>query len=595
MRNFGYEEDGYVKSAGDWRLWKRIGSYISQHRFTFSGAVVISLIITGATLAQPWLMQIGIDSFITNDSVDIQTRLTGLTSTATWYALMVLLVFGFGFSQIILLEYIGQSIMHTIRQDLFKHILRLDLPFFNATPTGRLVTRLTNDIQNMHEMFTSVLVTMFNDILRLVGILVALYLMNVRLALIMSIFVPISLFTTVVFAKLAREKFRAIRSQLAKINSFLSETLAGISILQIFNRQNHTSNQFDELNRGYLKRSLAQIRLFGAFMPITEFMGSAAVALILWYGGKEIIGEQLTVGELVAFLSYMRLFFQPLRELSQKFSIVQSAMASAERIFQLQDTKPQIEEQEKTVGKSTFNGEVTFENISFGYSHDEPVITDLTLTLPAGKTIALVGTTGSGKTTLVNLLLRFYDVDQGTISIDTVPLSEFSLKHLRSLVGVVLQDTLILQDSLLSNITMESGKSRSEIEHLMQKTGMQRFIDKLPDGLDTQIGDGGQELSTGEKQLLSFARILCRDPRVLILDEATAAIDTESENILEDAITDIFAGRTSLIIAHRLSTIRRADYIVVMQNGRIVEQGKHQELMDDKGRYYELVSLDLKE
>ena len=595
MRNFGYEEDGYVKSVGDWRLWKRIGSYVSQHRFTFSGAVIISLIITGATLAQPWLMQIGIDSFITNESADIQTRFAGLTSTAAWYALMVLLVFGFSFSQVILLEYIGQSIMHTIRQDLFKHILRLDLPFFNATPTGRLVTRLTNDIQNMHEMFTSVLVTMFNDILRLVGILIALYLMNVRLALIMSVFVPISLFTTIIFAKLARQKFRAIRSQLAKINSFLSETLAGISILQIFNRQDHTSSQFDQLNRGYLERTLAQIRLFGAFMPLTEFMGSAAIALILWYGGKEIIGEQLTVGELVAFISYMRLFFQPLRELSQKFSIVQSAMASAERIFQLQDTKPQIDEPEQAAERSTFNGEVTFDNISFGYNFDEPVIKDLTLTLPAGKTIALVGTTGSGKTTLVNLLLRFYDVDQGTISIDGVPLSEFSLKHLRSLVGVVLQDTLILQDSLLANISMDSGKSRSEIEHLMQRTGMQRFIDKLPEGLDTQIGDGGQELSTGEKQLLSFARILCRDPRVLILDEATAAIDTESENILEDAITDIFAGRTSLIIAHRLSTIRRADYIVVMQNGRLVEQGEHRELMDKEGRYYELVSLDLKE
>ncbi len=595
MRNFGYEEDGYIKSVGDWRLWKRIGSYVSQHRFTFFGAVVISLIITGATLAQPWLMQIGIDAFITNESADIPSRLAGLTSTAGWYALMVLLVFCFSFYQVILLEYIGQSIMHTIRQDLFKHILRLDLPFFNATPTGRLVTRLTNDVQNMHEMFTSVLVTMFNDILRLAGILIALYIMNVRLALIMSVFVPISLFTTAVFAKLARKKFRAIRSQLAKINSFLSETLAGISILQIFNRQNHTTHQFDELNRGYLERTLAQIRLFGAFMPLTEFMGSAAIALILWYGGKEIIGKQLSVGELVAFLSYMRLFFQPLRELSQKFSIVQSAMASAERIFQLQDTKPQVEEPEKTLQRSNFEGKVTFDNISFGYNSDEPVITDLSLTLPAGKTIALVGTTGSGKTTLVNLLLRFYDVDKGCISVDDIPLSDFSLKELRNLVGVVLQDTLILQDSLLANITMDSAKSRSEIEQLMQKTGMQRFIDKLPDGLDTQIGDGGQELSTGEKQLLSFARILCRDPRVLILDEATAAIDTESENILENAITEIFAGRTSLIIAHRLSTIRRADYIVVMQNGHIVEQGEHQELMNKKGRYYELVSMDLKE
>ncbi|WP_163337240.1 ABC transporter ATP-binding protein [Desulfopila sp. IMCC35008] len=593
MRNFGYEEDGHTRSVGDMRLWKRIVRYTSVHGVAFAGAVFISLLVTGATLAQPWLMQIGIDRYITNETLNLAGRVGGLSNTAVWYGAMVIMVFLFSFFQIILLEYIGQSIMHSIRQDLFSHLLRLDLPFFNANPTGRLVTRLTNDIQNMHEMFTSVMVTLFNDCLRLLGILIALFIMNSKLALLMSLFMPIAIITTILFARLARERFRAIRSQLAKINSFLSETLSGITILQIFNRQDYTRDQFEKLNKGYLQRTLSQIRLFGTFMPLTEFMSSAAVALILWYGGREILHQHLTVGELVAFISYMRLFFQPLRELSQKFSIVQSAMASAERIFQLQDTQPVIEEPTHPTQKRDFEGRLDFNGITFGYDAETPVIHDLQLTVKAGKTVAMVGTTGSGKTTLVNLLLRFYTPQQGDICIDGIPVSEISHNHLRNLVGVVLQDTLLLQDSLLSNIVMDTGKTRDDVLEIMRKTGMKRFIDKLPEGLDTQIGDGGQELSTGEKQLLSFARILCRDPRVLILDEATAAIDTESENILEEAITDIFKGRTSLIIAHRLSTIRRADHIVVMKNGRITEQGNHEQLMQKQAHYYELVTMDL--
>lgn len=328
-------------------------------------------------------------------------------------------------------------------------------------------------------------------------------------------------------------------------------------------------------------------------MPLTEFLSSAAVALILWYGGGEVLRSRLTLGELVAFISYMRLFFQPLRELSQKYSVVQSAMASAERIFQLLDTQSSISSPPLPAKIEKLRGGLEFRHLRFGYEAENPVLHDISLSLHPGQTVALVGTTGSGKTTLVNLLLRFYEPQEGQILIDGQDIATLDIKELRTIIGVILQDVFILQDTLLANIVMDTGRDRKQVEEILARTGMERFVRKLPQGLDTPIGEGGTELSTGEKQLLSFARVLCRNPSILVLDEATAAIDTESENILEQAIADSFQGRTSLVIAHRLSTIRRADHIIVMAHGRIVEQGSHEELLSHNGHYALLVAMDL--
>ncbi|MBW2328188.1 MAG: ABC transporter ATP-binding protein [Deltaproteobacteria bacterium] len=594
MRNFGYFEEGSIGRISDTRIWQRLLSYCRVHRTGLAAAILLSMLVTGTTLALPRFMQMAIDNCMTATGIDIASRMGGLGELALMYGLAVAVTFVAGFFQVVLLEYIGQFIMNRLRNDLYRHMLCLDLAFFHSHPAGRLVTRLTNDIQNMHEMFTSVMVTLFNDALKLIGILVVLYLLNVRLAMVMTVFLPLSLIVTLLFSRLARDRFRAIRSQLAVLNAFLQETVSAVNVLQLFGRQQESLSRFKELNQEYLQRTLRQIRLFGTFMPLTEFLGSLAMATILWYGGGEIIREQLTLGELVAFFSYMRLFFQPMRELSQKYSIVQSAMASAERIFQLLDTRSSINAPSHPLPGELIKGEIRFEKVCFGYRDEkEEVLHAIDLQIKAGETVALVGSTGAGKSTLSSLLVRFYDPTDGRILIDGHDLREFAPETLREKIGIVLQDVLIEPDTILANIALGTGKDRQHVQEILEQTGMDSFIGRLPDGLDTRIGEGGLDLSAGEKQLLAFARVLCRNPTVLILDEATASVDTEAENLLEQAISASFSGRTSVVIAHRLSTVRRADRIVVMDRGRIVEQGSHRELMENHGVYADLITMDL--
>ena len=603
MLNYGYSEEGELGSVGDLHLWKRILSYCARFKKPLASAIILALLVSLATLFMPWLMQQGIDKYILAADMAANLRMQGIGHIVLLYGLLVCLVFFITFGQIVLLEWIGQSVMHDMRQDLFTHLLSLDIRFFHHQPAGRLVTRLTNDIQNMHEMFTSVMVVLFNEALKLAGIFVFLFFMNVRLALIMLVFVPISLASTFIFSRFAREKFRDIRIQLAKINAFLAERLGGIGVIQVFGGQEASRVRFQHLNTEFLRSTFSQIRVFGAFMPLIEMFGSVAIAVIIWYGGGQTIQGHLTIGELTAFIAYMRLFFQPLRELSQNYSIVQSAMASAERIFETLDTKSEILEQKTQQSQNNAEAslpvvqqhqgaEIEFRHVYFSYTNETPILSDISLTITPGETVALVGATGAGKSSLISLLIRFYDPVSGSILIDGVNIRELPVTELRRRIGFIMQDIFIMPDTVLTNIILNQPFDEKRLEDILSQTGLYRFIDRLPNGLQTRIGEGGLNLSLGEKQLLSFVRALYRDPDILILDEATASIDSESENMLELAVSAGFASRTSVVIAHRLSTIRRADRIVVLDKGRIVEVGKHEELLLRDSRYRELVRID---
>jgi ABC-type multidrug transport system fused ATPase/permease subunit len=520
--------------------------------------------------------------------------LAGIARLALLAGLLVIVGLGVGYGHVLSLTTAGQRAMLDLRMALFRHIQGLSLSFFDRNPTGRLVTRVTNDIEALNEMFAAVLVNLVKDVLLIAGTAAILFTLNARLALVAMAVAPVFATVSIIFRRKVRGAFREVKRLLSALNSTLAEDLSGVKIIQVFRREAARRARYSDINRRYFTANMNQLLIFGVFRPSIEIIASTGVALVLVHGGMDVMSGALTLGALVAFLSYVRQMFNPIADLSEKFNIMQNAMASAERIFSIMDTPPEVVDPPDPAPAPAPGGRVEFDHVTFSYEEGRPVLRDVSFTVEPGRSVAIVGPTGAGKTSIISLICRFYDPDSGSVRLDGRDLRELPSAAIRSRVAVVLQDAFIFSRSVEDNIRLGSPLPRETVEAAagMVQAG---FIRDLPGGFDEMMAERGATLSTGQKQLLCFARALARDPGVLILDEATSSVDTATEQLVRKAIETLMHGRTSIIVAHRLSTIQKADEILVVSEGSIVERGSHQELLAKRGLYYNLYLLQYRE
>ncbi len=582
-QTIGIHDEEVLGKAYDARLMKRLLKYLRPYRWKVVFAVILLLIVTALQLSGPILVQIAIDDYIAKDDIP------GLARIALIYASILITAFGLAYLQFYIMQWIGQQVMYDIRMQVFKHLQRMHLKFFDKNPVGRLVTRVTNDINVLNEMFSSGVVAIFGDILALAGIVIAMLYYSWQLALITFAVLPLLILATAVFRKKAREAYRDVRVRLARINAFIQEHITGISVVQLFNQEKRVFNNFDGINDNLKRAHFRSVYCYAFFFPIVEIIETAAVALLIYFGGVRISGDFLTFGELVAFIQLTERFFRPLRDLSEKYNILQSSMASSERIFQLLDSEPEIVAPSKVKTIKQFKGAIALENLTFAYNEPEWVLKNVSFDVKPGEKIAIVGSTGAGKTSIISLLLRFYDFQQGDIKLDGISVKDMDPEYVRDFMALVLQDVFVFSGDFTGNIDLNNKEITPEqVREAARQVGIADFIERQPDGFATEVHERGATLSTGQKQLLSFARALAYDPKILILDEATSSVDTETELLIQKALDKLMQSRTSIIIAHRLSTIEKADRILVMHKGELREFGTHQELLASKGIYYAL-------
>ncbi|OAA29730.1 ABC transporter ATP-binding protein [Kosmotoga arenicorallina S304] len=634
-----YAETESKHKVEDWSIIKRLWKYVKPYTWLFVLGIILIFASAGLDLVFPYLTKVAIDDYmnadhaysvetangeftITNDpegafrlkqledgsyvitdgessySVSPETLkelrvsdLNGLTKIVIYMLLVLIAMFGAVYLQVYITNYMGQKITHNIRMDLFKHVMKLPMRYFDTTPSGRLSTRIANDTKNLAEFFSSVITSLVKDVVLLVGIVIVMLRMSIYLGTISLFILPLILVSTLVFRYFDRIAYRKVRTRLAIINAFLAEHISGMPVIQIFNQEKRKAREFDNVNKSHYKSLIEQLMVFAIFRPLMDLLYYLAIAAIIWFGAKGILDGRVGFGVVYAFTSYVEMFFRPLRDIAEKYDIVQNALASAEKIYKIMDEPEEIYNEDRPVVTS-LRGELEFKNVWFAYDSENYVLKDISFKVNPGEKIAIVGETGAGKTSIISILNGLYKIQKGDIFIDGRSLYDYNLQSLRKKLGLVLQDVFLFSGTVLDNIRLfDSSISKERVHEVVRYIGAERFIKRLPEGYETKILERAGTLSAGERQLIALARAVLYDADILVLDEATANIDTETEAIIQEAMEKLSHKKTVITIAHRLSTIRNTDWILVIHKGELVEKGSHEELIKLGGIYYDLYRL----
>lgn len=599
-------EEEQLGKIYDSRAARRLLTYLAPYRRLVVIALALTIVVNLVRQIGPLLTKWAIDDYVrpaSEGGMDLSTAFDGIAILALAYLGSLVVTLGIGYFQDVLLNTIGQRAMYDLRAEIFKKLQTIEVAYYDRNPVGRLMTRLTTDVDALNELFTAGLVEVLGDLVLIAAALALMFSFNWKLAIVSLLVVPLLVAATAWFRRGAREGFRAVRTKIARLNAFTQEYLAGAQTVQLFNREEKAFGQFTEINAAHLKANIDTIFYFAVFYPLVSLISAIGIAAIVWYGGGQVIQEAMTLGTLVAFLQYTQRLWQPIQDISDKYNVLQAAVVASERIFKLLDSpdvvtspeRPSLPSEGAAEGAAEggrARGRIEFRHVWFAYKDEDWVLKDVSFVVEPGESVALVGHTGSGKTTITSLLMRFYDIQRGEILLDGIDIRLWDLKKLRENFAVVLQDVFLFSGDIAANIRL--GNERIPDERVRWAAGEVRaadFIEKLPGGYAARVRERGAGLSVGQKQLISFARALAFDPRILVLDEATSSIDTETEQLIQAAIERVLAGRTSIIIAHRLSTIQRVDQIIVLHKGEIREMGEHQELLRQRGIYYKLYQL----
>ena len=583
------KENKITGKAVDLAILKRIVSYAKAYKFNFTLAVCTTVVFAFISPIRPILVQYTFDEYVAKHN-------PGMLLNMTIVLVLLLILEAFmQFADSFLTNRLGQNIIKDLRVQLYKHITSLRLKYYDNTPIGTLVTRAVSDIEVVADMFSDGLISIIGDLLKLFVILAVMLFLNYQLTLIILIPIPFLLVATWLFKKAVAASFQDVRTQVARLNAFVQEHITGMNIVQIFNREKAESIKFDAINTKHRDANIRSIKAYSIFFPVVEILSSASLGLLVWWGGREILQKITTMGQLVEFIMFLNMMFRPIRQLADRFNTLQMGMVSSDRVFKVLDTNEIIENKGKTPA-SNINGAVEIKNLWFAYNEEDWVLKNISFSVKQGETVALVGATGAGKSSIINLLNRFYEYNKGDITIDGINVRDYELTSLRKNIGVVLQDVFLFSDTLANNISLNNPEiTREMIIEAAKTVGAHDFISKLPNGYEYNAMERGAMLSVGQRQLISFIRAYVYNPRILVLDEATSSIDTESEKLIQNAIDIITKNRTSIIIAHRLATIQKADKIIVMEKGEIIEVGSHQELLKQNGQYKRLFELQFKE